>query len=134
MAKTFNQMVAEAMAGVPAVSPAEAQEQIQQEPDTLVVDVRDAADIPSTGIIPGAIHVSLGTLGFKADNEVPEGWREPELQDRSRPILVACQIGPMSALGAKLLKDMGFTNVRFIEGGTEGWQDAGLPTEPFNRA
>jgi rhodanese-related sulfurtransferase len=53
--------------------------------------------------------VSLGTLGFKADNEVPEGWREPELQDRSRPILVTCQIGPMSALGARLLKDMGFT-------------------------
>ena len=46
MAKTFNQMVAEAMAEVPIINPAEAHQRMQQEPRTLVIDPRDAADIP----------------------------------------------------------------------------------------
>jgi rhodanese-related sulfurtransferase len=121
-------MAAEAMAEVPVISPAEAQRRLREDPNTLVVDVRDADDIPVTGIIPGAINVSLGTLTYKADNEVPEGWRDPRLADRSRPIITVCQLGPMGALGGKLLKDMGFTNVSILEGGTQGWKDAGFAT------
>ena len=34
---------------------------MQADPNTLIVDVRDAADIPVTGIIPGAVNISLGT-------------------------------------------------------------------------
>lgn len=134
MARTFNQMVVEAMAEVPLISPAAAQRQMQQDPNTLVIDVRDADDIPVTGILPGAVNISLGTLTHKADNEVPEDWRDPRLGDRSRPIITVCQLGPMGALGGKLLKDMGFTNVSILEGGTQGWKDAGLPTESFGRS
>ncbi len=36
--------------------------------------------------------------------------------------------GPLSAIAAKTLQDMGFTNVRYIEGGIEAWKGAGLPT------
>jgi rhodanese-related sulfurtransferase len=129
MAKTFNQMVNEAMAAVPAISPKEAQQRIKQNPQTLVIDVRDAADISGTGIIPEAMNISLGTLTFKADNEVDESWREPALRDRSRPIITTCEVGPMGALGGKLLKDMGFANVAILEGGTQAWKDAGFPTK-----
>lgn len=128
MAKTFNQMVAEALAEVPTISPADAQQRMQQVPQTLVIDVRDAGDINVTGIIPGAMNISLGTLTYKADNEMPESWREPALKDRARPIITACQLGPMGALGGKLLKDMGFTDVVILEGGTQAWKDAGFPT------
>jgi rhodanese-related sulfurtransferase len=55
-------------------------------------------------------------------------WREPELQDRSRPIITACQAGELGALASKLLKDMGFSNVSILEGGTQAWKDAGFPT------
>jgi rhodanese-related sulfurtransferase len=34
----------------------------------------------------------------------------------------------MGALGGKLLKDMGIANVSILEGGTQAWKDAGLPT------
>ena len=129
MAKTFNQMISKAQAAVPVISPKEAQKRIQQNPKTLVIDVRDAADINGTGIIPGAMNISLGTLTFKADNEVEESWREPALRDRSRPIITTCEIGPMGALGGKLLKDMGFANVSILEGGTQAWKDAGFPTK-----
>jgi rhodanese-related sulfurtransferase len=128
-------MAAEALAEVPTITPAEAQRRMQQDPNTLVVDVRDAADIAATGTtIPGAINVSLGSLTYKADNEVPEDWRDPRLQDRSRPIITTCILGPMGALGGKLLKDMGFTDVRILEGGVQAWKDAGLPTEQVDEA
>ena len=128
-AKTFNQMVNEALAEVPAISPAEARQRMLQDPRTLVIDACDAADIAANGTIPGALNISLGGLTYKADNEVPEDWREPELQDRSRPIITTCLVGPLGALAGKLLKDMGFTNVSILEGGTQAWKGAGFPTQ-----
>jgi rhodanese-related sulfurtransferase len=129
MAKTFQQMVDEAIGEVPTISAAEARRRIERNPNTLVVDVRDAADINATGIIPDAVNISLGTLTYKADNEVDEAWREPALKDRARPIITTCEMGPMGALGGKLLKDMGFANVSILEGGTQAWKDAGFPTK-----
>ena len=128
MPKTFNQMVTEAQAEVPAISPAEAFQKMQADPTTLVVDVRDAADIPVTGIIPGAVNISLGTLTYKADDEVPQEWRDPNLANRSRPIITTCETGEMAALAGKLLKDMGFMNVHILEGGTVAWKGAGYST------
>lgn len=130
MGKTFGQMAAEALAQVPTVSPAGAQKRLQQDPNTLVIDVRDAADIAMTGTVPGAMNISLGSLTYKADAEVPEDWREPALKDRSRPIITTCILGPLGALGGKLLNDMGFTNVTILEGGVQAWIDAGFPTKP----
>ena len=129
MTKTLNRMVAEALKAVPIVSPAEAHRRLQQDPSALVVDVRHPLDVQSTGIIPQAINVPLGSLTYKADNEVPEEWRHPQLQDRSRPMITTCMNGPMGALAGKLLHDMGFTDVRILDGGVQAWIDAGLPTE-----
>lgn len=129
MAKTFNQMASEAMAEVSVINAQEAHRRIQLDSNTLVIDPRDAADIPVTGIIPGAMNISYGALTYKADNELPPEWREPQLADRSRPIITACEIGPLGALAGKLLKDMGFSNVSILEGGTQAWIDAGYPTE-----
>ena len=134
MARTFNQMASEAMAEVPVIRPEEAQRQLQRDPNTLVIDVRDAADVAASGIIPGAVNISLGTLTYKACDEVPEDWRDPRLRDRSRPIIVNCELGPMGAIAGKLLKDMGFTNVSILAGGIQGWKDAGLPTQEFRPA
>ena len=127
---TFSQMVAEAMAEVPVISPEEAHRRMEEDPRTLVIDPRDAAEIPlTTGIIPGAMNISYGALTYMADNEVPQEWREPELEDRSRPIIMACYSGELAFLSGKLLQDMGFTNVSILEGGTQAWIDAGYPTE-----
>jgi rhodanese-related sulfurtransferase len=106
MAKTFDQMVAEALEEVPSITPAETRQRMKIEPNTLVVDVRDPAAIAVTGIISEALNVPLGSLTYKADDEVPEEWRDLQLQDRSRPIITTCMNGPMGALGGKLLKDM----------------------------
>ncbi len=129
MAKTFMQMAEEAMAEVEGVAPQEARQRLDQDPGALVVDVRDAEDLPSTGLAARGLNVSLGMLPVKADQELPEEWRDSRLQDRSRQIIVTCQTGENAARGGKLLKEMGFTNVSYMEGGMEAWKAAGLPTE-----
>src|SRR5688572_625892 len=125
------QMVAEAAAAVPSVSPAEARRRLQQEPRVLLVDVRDAEAIRASGKIEEAVPISAGTLLFKADQEVPQEWRDERLQDRTRPIICQCDLGPLSAISAKNLKDMGFNDVSFIEGGIAAWKQAGFPTDSF---
>ena len=125
---TFNQMVDEALAQVPNIDPAKLYQMMHTDPTTLVVDVRDAAEIPATGIIPGAVNISLGTLTYKADGQVPQDWRDPNLVNRSRTIVTTCETGEMAALAGKLLKDMGFTNVHILKGGTVAWKNAGYAT------
>jgi len=123
------QIVEAAVANVEGISPADAQQRLEQDPNALLVDVRDAGDIASTGMVSGGMNISLGMLPIKADLELPEDWREPGLQDRSRQVITTCQLGPNAAIGAKLLKDMGFTNVTYMDGGMEAWKAAGLPTD-----
>jgi rhodanese-related sulfurtransferase len=129
VAKTVMQMVAEAQAAVPGITPEEARRRRQEDLNTLIVDVRDAANRRASGMVEGAIAISTGTLPFVADTEVPEEWRDPRLQDRSRPVITACDLGPKSAMAAKTLKEMGFENVAYLEGGTHAWKNAGLPTQ-----
>jgi rhodanese-related sulfurtransferase len=125
MEQTFEQRVAEAKATVPAVSPQEARERKERDPNTLFLDPRDAADFrSSTGTIPGALNVPLGELSDKSEDELPD-----ELRSRSRPIITACKGGPMGALAAHALMKKGFSNVSFIDGGIQGWMDAGYPTD-----
>jgi rhodanese-related sulfurtransferase len=125
--QTFGGMAEKAYRAVPTIKPADAQRRQKKEPDLLVIDVRDAADIAQTGTVPGAINISYGALTYMADNQVPEEWRDPRLADRSRPIVTTCILGPLGAIGGKLLHDMGFTNVQILEGGVQAWIDAGLP-------
>lgn len=130
MARTFMQMAAEALAAVPAVGPEEARQRLKDAPNTLLIDVRDLAAIHATGMAEGAIPISNGALPLRADQEVPAEYRDSRLQDRSRPVLTICGAGPMSAIGAKTLQDMGFADVAYVAGGTEAWRRAGLPTVP----
>jgi len=127
VAKTFMQMVGEAKAEVPSAAPKDVQARQQQ--GALVIDVQEPDGVKANGAIPGSMNIPLGVLPIKADTELPEGMREAQLQDRDQEIVVTCAAGGQAALGAKMLKDMGFTNVSYVEGGMRGWKEAGLPTE-----
>ena len=129
MATSFMQMAEAAMAQVEGISAEEARKRSEKDSNVLLLDVRDASDIPSTGLAAGGLNISLGMLPVKADLELPEEWREAGLQDRSRPVVTTCQTGQNGAIGASVLKKMGFTNVCYMEGGMEAWKAAGLPTD-----
>ena len=128
MGKTFMQMVDEAKAEVQPINAQEAARQLKDR-KALIVDVRDADEVRQAGAIPGALNVSLGMLPVRADLQLPEQFRNQELQDRSRPVITTCALGLNAARGAKVLKEMGFTNVSYIDGGLKAWKEAGLPME-----
>ena len=106
MAKTFKQMVDEALAEVPRISPAKAQQMMQKNPATVVINVRDAVDINATGTIPGAMSISLGTLTYKADNVVDEACGSRRFGIVPGPSSLSANWAWWAPRG-KLLKDMG---------------------------
>jgi rhodanese-related sulfurtransferase len=122
MEKTFDEKLAEAKAAVASISADEANTILQQN-DAVFIDPRDEEDIPGTGIIPSALNIRLQDLEEKAPEQL-----SAELGDTERRIITACGMGPMGALAAHSLKRRGYRNVSFIEGGTQGWVEAGYPT------
>lgn len=131
--RTFNMMAAEALTAVPTIKPADAYHRLQAEPDLLVIDVRDAADIVATGTVPGAVNISYGALTYQADHTLPAEWQSPYLADYDRPIITTCILGPLGALGGKLLQDMGFRQVQILDGGVQAWLESGLMVEGDGR-
>ena len=124
MEKSFEERVTEARAAVPALSPDEANARKLENPNVLFFDPRDTDAInTTTGRIPGALNIPLSELADIPADSLPGEFASPE-----RPIITACQGGPMGAIAAHLLKRRGFSNVAFIDGGTQGWIDAGYPT------
>jgi rhodanese-related sulfurtransferase len=104
-------------------------EQVQKElasGEAVVVDVRDSEERVQNGAIPGSEHVSRGMLEFAADPTLPS-YRDVFKPDRR--IILHCASGGRSALAAKALKEIGYTNVAHLESGFRGWQEAGAPIE-----
>ena len=87
MAKSFRDMVAEAKAAVPSVTPAEAHRRLGEDPNVLLIEMRDAESVPKSDRAPNVVMISLGTLPIRADLEVPEEARDPRLQDHSRQVI-----------------------------------------------
>src|SRR5436309_8310167 len=100
-------MMEAANAAVPRISAAEAQKLMSQ-PDALVVDVRDAPEVKSSGKVAGAINVSRGMLEFRADPESP--YHDPHFR-KDKTLIVYCASGGRSALSGKVLRDMGYEKV-----------------------
>ena len=129
MALTLTDLVTKARNSVPGVTSEEARKKINENPETFVIDVQDAKDVGACGLIPSSANISLGMLPIRADLQLPEELRDGRLSDRSRPVLVTCGAGGQAALGAYLLKEMGFTDVAYIDGGTAAWKQAGFEVE-----
>jgi len=96
--------------GPAAVSPAE---------PVALIDVREADEYAS-GRLPGAVHIPRGYLEQRIEKKVP---------DRAARVVLYCAAGNRSALAARTLTEMGYTNVASLAGGYDRWTDAGRPVE-----
>ena len=96
------------------------------DPDTLVADIREIQERVDLGTIPGSKHAPRGMLEFWADPQSPY-YRDWFVEDKR--IVLFCAGGGRSALAAKALMDMGFTNVAHVAPGFTGWQEAGEEIE-----
>ena len=112
----------------------EAKSQIEEieitEVDTLLTEGYQVLDVSepcefAEGAIDGSVNVPRGLLEPAADL-VLKG-RE-ELQDRDKKWLLLCASSGRSAMATLVLKQMGFKNVKNINGGMEAWKDAGMAT------
>lgn len=99
MATNVKQMLEVANAAVPRVTPVQAREMIAKG-NTLIVDVRDAPEVAASGKVAGAVHVSRGTLEFRADPESPYHDRN---FDTDKTVILYCASGGRSALAGKAL-------------------------------
>ncbi len=120
MPTSVKQMMEAANAVVPKITPAEAKDMIAKG-NTLVVDVRDAAEVANSGKVANAVNVSRGMLEFRAD---PDSPYHDKAFDKSRTVIVYCASGGRAALSGKVLKDFGFANV-FNLGGFKDWVESG---------
>jgi rhodanese-related sulfurtransferase len=75
----------------------------------VVVDVRDAGERTSVGVIPGALHIPLDSLRERLD-EIPAG-----------PVVVHCAVGVRGHTAARILAQHG-RDVRNLDGGIRTWQ------------
>jgi molybdopterin/thiamine biosynthesis adenylyltransferase/rhodanese-related sulfurtransferase len=83
---------------------------------TTVIDVREQ-DEYIQGYIPGARWIPRGYLEQRIEDAVP---------DRDREVILYCAGGNRSALAARSLKELGYTNVKSLVGGFSAWKRAGL--------
>jgi rhodanese-related sulfurtransferase len=107
VAASLKQMMDEANAAVPRITPAQARDMIAQG-NTLVVDVRDAPEVEKSGKVAGAVNVSRGMLEFRADSESP--YHDKKFA-KDKNVIVYCASGGRSALSGKVLKDLGYERV-----------------------
>ena len=118
MLKTgFKDLLAEANAVIENVSIQDLP-YLNDDPDVVVVDVRDAIEREADGAIPGSIHASRGMLEFYADPTSPV---HISALDPEKRLILYCGTGGRSALAAKTLLDMGFSDVASLAGGFAAW-------------
>lgn len=114
-----------AKAGLPAehicqISPEELEKRMKKGPQMTLLDVRSQREF-ITSHIDGAINIPFADLRTRAH----------ELK-KEIPIVVICNSGHRSSLGASLLKRQGFKEVSNFAGGMLGYRAAGLGPEcPF---
>jgi len=120
MGLSVKDMIEAANAAVPRVTPAEATQLIASG-NVLVVDVRDPAEVQSSGKVAGAINVPRGFLEFRADPAMPSHDKH---FDKTKTVILYCASGGRSALGGKTLKDMGYGKVYNL-GAFKDWVESG---------
>ena len=127
--KSSAQMVAEARARIHEVETADLIAQLE-DPNVVIVDIRDVRERQRTGFIPGSVHAPRGMVEFWVDPESPY-FKEVFGQEGKRYVF-HCASGWRSALTVATLQDMGFEAAHLREGFST-WEKQGGPVETPER-
>ncbi len=96
-------------APIPEIDAASAKSRLDAK-DALFVDIRDPGAY-GRGHIPGALHVTDANVGEFVSTT-----------DKSRPVIVCCYHGNSSKGATAYFLSQGFTDVKSLAGGFEGWR------------
>lgn len=117
MAKTYQEIMAEARQVVPEVSTDEVRKQLPSHP--VLLDVREKEEFRQ-GYIPGAVSLPRGFLEMQVEDKI---------DDKNTPIIAYCAGGTRSLLAGRILKELGYTNVVSMRGGFQAWKNQGNVVE-----
>ena len=112
-------LLTQIMRSIPQVLPAQLRARQAEQSPPLLLDVREADEV-ADGIIPGGVHVPRGVLDLRIESIAP---------DPHTPIVLYCGSGQRSALGARALQELGYTQVESLEGGFRAWKHEGFEFE-----
>lgn len=106
-----------ARAAIKEVEPEAVLASLQKGEPLHFVDVREESEW-AAGRLPKAEHLSKGIIERDIESRIP---------DLNAKIVLYCGGGYRSALAARNLAEMGYTNVTSMIGGYRGWTERGLP-------
>lgn len=115
----FLEYVNEAKPRVKEISPTEALEQLSDNGQAVLVDVREDYEWNAERV-KKAVHLGKGILERDIEKRFP---------DKATPLYMYCGGGFRSILTADTAQKMGYTQVFSIEGGFKGIKEAGWPVE-----
>lgn len=95
------------------------------DPNVVIVDIRDVRERQKLGYIPGSFHCPRGMLEFWVD---PGSPYFKEIFNEDKKFVFHCASGWRSALSVALLQDMGFEAAHLKEGFST-WEKQGGPVE-----
>ncbi len=119
MARTYAELLQDVRSKIRLVSLDECKRRFDARGDYVFVDVREK-DETRQGYIPGAVLIPRAHL---------EQQFEQKLPDRQANIILYCASGIRSAFAAKLLADVGYSQVESANPGFVRWKDMGYPVE-----
>lgn len=123
--KRFLQLVSDCMTDVKELMPWDLEERLQDNPDILILDVREPYEFDAMHIA-GSLNVPRGILESSCEWDYEE--TVPELvRARNREIVIVCRSGQRSVLAAHSMQVLGFNNVASLETGLRGWKDYDKP-------
>lgn len=101
----------------------------EQGAELKILDVRSASEYRD-GHIPGASLLPLDQMNYET---LVDQLGEPESRQQS-PVYLTCHSGIRAQQGAVRLQNAGYRAVALVQGGTEGWKQAGLPIDRCGEA
>jgi molybdopterin/thiamine biosynthesis adenylyltransferase/rhodanese-related sulfurtransferase len=113
---TYRDLLLQAKKEIKQASPEEVKARLEQPAPPLLIDVREP-DETEQGIIAEAMLVPRGFLEMRIEDKVP---------DRDQAVIVYDAAGSRSALAAKSLQDLGYTDVTSMSGGFSAWKELGF--------
>jgi rhodanese-related sulfurtransferase len=127
MNRQYQQMMEELRRRVQEVTPEEAQADVDEGKEVVLLDVREP-DEWARGRIPGAVHVPLRSVSFQCNPASPTA--DARLTDhKDQRVVVYCAKGNRSLMAADALKKMGYRDVVSMKGGIVDWAKEGYPVE-----
>lgn len=125
--KKFMELIRDCLTTVKELMPWDLEERLQENPDLLIVDVREPYEFDAMHIA-NSMNVPRGILESACEWDYEE--TVPELvKARDREVVVVCRSGNRSILAAHSLQVLGYKNVASLQTGLRGWKDYDQPLQ-----